>query len=160
MAVVAESIAVRELPDHVTEATATVDASPAEVYAAVTDYASWPNLFSDVRSASVEAGGRRDGRIRFSSVAFDREVTVLFDNEPDHVIRFRGVEGPPGGRAHGSFVLTPVDDGRRTRVTAQLYMDVVGLPSLFVRESTITSIRQAKLRADLRDVVTRFTRYV
>ena len=52
--------------------------------------------------------------------------------------------------------MTPIDGGRRTRVVARLYMDVVGMPGLFIRDSTIRDMRQAKLRADLTDLAARF----
>ena len=67
-----------------------------------------------------------------------------------------GVEGPPGGRARGRYVLTPIDGGKRTQVTAELYLDVVGAPGVFVRNSKIRDMRQAKLRADIQDVLGHF----
>jgi uncharacterized membrane protein len=140
-------------PGHITEATVVVDAPPAQVYALVTDYARWPSILSDVRSVKVERGGRNDARVRFRSHALENEVTVQFNNVPGHAIRFKGVKGPPGGRASGSYVLEPVEGGRRTRVVASLYMDVVGVPSVFVSDSKIARMREAKLRADLTDLV-------
>jgi ribosome-associated toxin RatA of RatAB toxin-antitoxin module len=146
---------VHDVGHDVTEATITVDASPSQVYALVTDYARWPALLSDVRSVTVERGPRDHARVRFSSKILAHEVTVQFDNVPDRLIRFVGVEGPPGGRARGTYVLEPVDGGRRTRVTASLYLEVVGAPSLFVRDAKVRTMREAKLRADLTDVLHR-----
>ena len=94
--------------------------------------------------------------MRFKSNALGHTVTVVFDNDPDRRIAFRGVEGPPGGRARGSYVLTPIDGGKRTQVTAELYLDVVGAPGVFVRDSKIRDMRQAKLRADIQDVLGHF----
>ena len=153
----ADQLTLTEKPGHVTEATVTVDATPAEVYAMVTDYAQWRTVFHDVISVSVKSGGRHDAKVRFKSQALQHEVTVVFDNVPDQWVRFRGVEGPPGGRASGSYELTPVDDGKRTRVRAHLYMDVVGLPGLFIGDSKVRSMREAKLRADMTDVMRRFS---
>jgi uncharacterized membrane protein len=149
-------VAIREKPDHVSEAVVTVDASPSEIYAVVTDYARWPSLFSDVENVKVEAGDRHDARVRFRSRAFDHTVTVVFQNDRDRAIRFRGIKGPPGGRARGEYLLVPVDGGTRTQVTARLYLDVVGVPALFVSDRKIRSLRHAKLRADLTDVTRRF----
>jgi carbon monoxide dehydrogenase subunit G len=157
-ALAVNAVAVHELPDHVTEAAITIDASPSEVYALVTDYANWPRAFSDIRSVSVESGDRDHARVRFSSLALQHDVTVEFDNERDRVIRFKGVKGPPGGRAHGTYTLVPVDGGKHTRVTAQLYMDAVGVASVFVRDATIRSMRNAKLQADLGDLARHFAR--
>jgi len=147
-----------ERPNHVTEGTVTVDATPAEVYALVTDYARWRSVLTDIKSVTVKSGGRRDAKVKFSSRALEHEVTVEFDNEVDRTIRFRGIQGPPGGRASGQFVLQPIDGGKRTLVTASLYMDVVGIPGVFVRDSTIRAMRQAKLRADLTDVAQWFAK--
>ena len=149
----ADPITIHERPGHVTEAVVDVDASPAEVYALVTDYAKWTTVLSDVASAKVERGGRRDARVRFKSRIFEHTVTVQFDNAPDQAIRFTGVDGPPGGRAGGTYVLQPLDGGKRTHVIASLYLDVVGIPSLVVRDSTIRQMRESKLRADMTDVM-------
>jgi len=152
----AEPIALVEKPDHVTEATVTVDAPPDAVYRMVTDYAHWPSLLTDVMSARVESGGRDDARVRFRSRVLEHEVTVVFANVPDERIAFHGVQGPPGGRASGTYTLVPIANGTRTRVTADLYLDVVGVASWVVRDSKIRDMRRAKLQHDLADVVAYF----
>jgi uncharacterized membrane protein len=152
----ADGVAIAEKPGHITEATVVVDATPAEIYALVTDYAQWRSVLSDVTSVTVTSGARRNARVLFRSRALAHEVTVVFDNVANDTIRFKGVDGPPGGRASGTYVLRPIDGGRRTQVTARLYLDVVGVPGMFVRDSTLRSMRQAKLRADLMDVAHRF----
>jgi hypothetical protein len=151
------AVSIREKPGHVTEGVITVNASPTQIYALVTDYMHWPSLLGDVESVTVEAGGRRDARVKFRSRSLQRNVTVLFDNDPARgVIRFRGVKGPPGGRASGEYVLVPIDGGKRTQVTARVYMDVVGLPGLFVSDKRVRTMRQAKVRTDLADLEHRF----
>src|SRR5207237_3739843 len=127
--------------------------SPAEIYALVTDYANWPRILGDVRSVRVEGGTRRDARVRFRSQVLEHEVTVQFDNDPDRAIRFTGIKGPPGGRAGGSYVLEPLDGGRRTRVIASLYLDVVGVVGVFVSGKKLEHMRRAKLQADMTDVM-------
>ena len=149
----ADPIAITERPGHVTEAVVDVDATPDQFYAIVTDYAHWPRVLSDVSSVDVERGGQRDARVKFRSRVFEHVVTVEFDNQPNRTIHFTGVAGPPGSRAGGTYVLQPLDGGKRTRVIASLYLDVVGAPSLFVRDSTIRNMRQAKLRSDMTDVM-------
>jgi hypothetical protein len=144
-------VAIRELGDHWTEGVVIVDRPPAEVYAAATDYANWHQLFTDVSDVTIESGGPRDARVRFTSKAFDNTVTVKFDNEPNRAIRFTGVKGPPGSVAKGEYIFEPVDGGKRTRITARLYLDVKGVASWIVRENRIRPLRQAKLRADLSD---------
>jgi carbon monoxide dehydrogenase subunit G len=150
-------ISLREAPHRTTEATLEVDASPTAVYALVTDYARWSSTLSDVTSVKVERGGPRDARVRFHSRALGHTVTVQFDNEPDHVIRFVGVEGPPGGRANGTYTLEPIDGGRRTRVIASLHLDVVGPAGWVMSDAKLRTMREAKLRADLEDVARHVT---
>ncbi len=108
-------------PGSITEATMTIDASPAEVYALVTDYANWPRILSsDVRAVKVIQPGRESARVQFRSASFDRTVTVQFANEANHILRFKGVKGPPGGVAAGTYRLEPINGGQRTKVTATL----------------------------------------
>lgn len=154
----ADVVELQEAPDHWTEATVIVDAPSDDVYALVTDYARWPTVFSDVSNVKVKSGGREDAVVRFTSRAFGRTVAVQFDNIAGRVIRFRGVEGPPGGKARGEYVLSPIDDGKRTRVSARLYMDVDGVARLFVRSREVQAMRQAKLSADLNDTLAWFRR--
>lgn len=152
-----------ERPGNITEARLIVDAPPSEVYALCTDYARWPGVLSDVRSVKVESGGRDHAKVQIRSRAFDRQVTVVFQNVPNQSISFRGAP-PPSGRpssiaARGQYVLTPIDGGKRTQVTAALYVDVNGPAALFVRDSKIRRIRQAKLGADWRDIANYFANH-
>lgn len=152
----AEELVLRELPGHVTEATLVVDATPEEVYNVVTDYANWPRIFTDVTEVRVLAGGRDHARVRFESRAIGRSVTVELDNVPGQRVRFRGIEGPPGGKAGGEYVLTPIGDGTRTHVRARLYMEVTGAPGWFVSDERVREMRRKKLMSDLRDTARLF----
>ena len=152
----ADGIEITEQPHHVSEGRVILDATPAEIYDLVTSYGRWRTILSDIRSVTVESGDRDHARVRFSSRALEHTVTVQFDNVPGRSISFRGVKGPPGGRASGNYQLVPVDGGKRTQVIAKLYMDVVGAPSLFVRDKTIRNMRRAKLQADLSDMSSYF----
>ena len=151
----ADGIAMTERPGQITEATAIVDATPEQIYDLVTDYANWRSVLSDIQSVQLVAGGRHHAQVRFRSRALEHEVTVQFDNVPGRQIRFQGIKGPPGGRASGEFLLEPID-AHRTKVTAKLYMDVVGLPSVFVSGSKIRAMREQKLRTDMTDVTRNF----
>jgi uncharacterized membrane protein len=135
----------------VSRATITIDAPPAEVYALVTDYAAWPTFFKDVKWTKVLSGGRGDARVRMHTYSLGHTVTVAFDNIKDRAVRFKLVDGPPGARAKGEYILDPLDNGTRTRVNAVLYMDVVGVPGLLVTDKRIRKMRNAKLRGDLED---------
>ena len=142
---------ISERPHHSSQGTITIDAPPAEVYTAMTDYALWPRFLTDVEWTKVQAGGRRDARIRMRTHSLGHEVTIQFDNIDNQAVRFELIDGPPGARANGAYVLVPLDGGTRTRVDATLYMNVVGAPGLFISDAKIKRLRQAKLRGDLAD---------
>lgn len=129
-----------------------IDAPPADVYQLVTDYAAWPRVLSDVSSVKVERGQTSDARVAFHSRSIGYDVTLQFDNVPDREINFVGIKGPPGGRAHGKYLLVPTADGQHTQVTADLYLDVVGMPGWFVSDAYVRGKRRAKLERDLADV--------
>jgi uncharacterized membrane protein len=135
----------------VSHATITIDAPPAAVYSLVTDYAMWPTFLTDVKWTKVLGGGREDARVRMHTYSLGHPVTVAFDNIQDRAIRFDLVDGPPGARAKGEYILDPLDNGTRTRVNAVLYMDVVGVAGLLITDSRIREMRTAKLRGDLED---------
>lgn len=149
--VAAQGLTMRERSADVTEATIIVDAPPQQVYEVTTNYRMWPALFSDIRSVKVQGGTRERARVRFHSHVLDRDVTVQFDNLPGRALRFVAISGAPGGRARGEYVLTPIDGGRRTQVTARLYLKIVGPARLVVSAHDALVMRRAKLRADLTD---------
>jgi hypothetical protein len=148
---VGEGLTLHELPGHVTEGTMFLDATPDEVYAHAVAYENWANQFSDIRAVRWEHGDRDHARVRFKSISFDQSITVQFDNVPGRIVRFHSVKAPPGGRARGEYTFTPVDNGRRTAVTARLYMNVVGPPRLLFSANKIRTMRHAKLQIDLQD---------
>jgi uncharacterized membrane protein len=145
-------VAITERGGQWSEASITVPAPPSEVYAIATDYAHWQQVFSDIQSVRVLGGSRDSARVELESHALGHRVVVQFDNVPDRAIRFVGVEGPRGGKARGEYILEPIDGGTHTRVTARLYIDVVGVAGVFVRDRKLREMRQNKLRADLGDL--------
>ena len=149
---------VHEAGDHVTTASIVIDAPIDQVYALVTDYAHWPTAFTDIESVRVKSGGRDNATVRFRSRAIGYSVAVQFENISPRLVRFRGVQGPPGSKARGEYVLTPIDNGRRTKVDAKLYIDISGPAGLIMRDRKVRAIRQAKLAADLNDAARWFAR--
>ena len=153
----AEPVVVTEQPDHTTQATITVDASPEEVYRVATDYAHWPTVLGDVTALTIQRGGRRDARVKFRSKALGNVVSIQCDNEPDRAIKFRGVDGPPGSHAAGEYRLEPIADGR-TRITATFKLHASGIARLFIKGSTVDRMRRAKVESDLGDLARWFAR--
>jgi len=147
-----DPLSMRERSTNTTEASVIVNATPRQVYEQATNYRLWPVLFSDIRSVSVLGGTRDRARVKFRSRAIDREVTVDFDNVPDRVIKFVSVPSSRVGAASGEYILTPVDNGQRTRITARLFIKVAGPAKMFVTSSDTRAMRHKKLRADLTDL--------
>ncbi len=148
----ADPIAVTEKPGHVTEATVTIAATPEQIYDLVTDYAHWTSVLRDITAADVMSGGRRDAKVRFLSRILEHEIMIQFDNRENRTIHFVGIHAPPGAHASGTYTLQPTAGGASTQVTATLYLDVTGVLGVFVHESKLRAMRQAKLRSDLGDV--------
>ena len=63
-----------------------VHASPRAVYAALTDYGRWPELFSDVVSVDLKSGGRRDALLRFESRLLGHAHTVRLGNDENRQV--------------------------------------------------------------------------
>lgn len=148
----AQPVELRELGEYKTQGVAVIGAPVDRVYPVMVDYGRWSVVLSDIDWVKIKSGSARDAVVTFSSRALEHKVTVKFDNVTNRVVRFGLVDGPPGARASGDYRLEPIDNGARTRITAVLYMDVVGVTSVFVRDKTIRNMRQAKLRADLGDL--------
>lgn len=143
---------IKEESKTVTQGSIVVDAPPADVYVLLTDYADWRRCLTDIVMVKVKAGGARDAKVEMKSRALGHTVTVKFDNTANKLVAFKLVDGPPGARAWGEYVLVPIAGGNQTRIDARLYMDVVGAAGVFVSDKRIRNMRQQKLRADLEDV--------
>ena len=152
----AGGVTLTEKGDNTTQGVVIVDAPPEQVYAFATNYAQWPRTLSDIKSVRFESGGRDNARLWFDSRAMDHEVLVQFENIPNQAIRFRGIKGVPGATARGEYRLEPIDGGKRTRITANLYLIVKGPVGWFVSDSKTRGMRQTKVRADLTDVARHF----
>jgi polyketide cyclase/dehydrase/lipid transport protein len=149
------TVRVWDVQANVAEAVVDVHASPDAIYRVVTNYAQWPGLFSDVRKVSVLSGGPRDATVRFESQTLERQVTVRFDNGPDSV-RFQLVDGPPGVKSTGKFVVEPGQDPSWTRIRGSLFMDASFPASMFVSAKKLAWMRHTKLSRDLEDLRKRF----
>jgi hypothetical protein len=153
----AAGVAVRAVDGHTSSGEVSLGAPPAEVFAAATDFARWPALLADVEAAEVLAV--RDGhtRVRYRSRALARTLTVDVTTEPSRAIRFALVDGPPGARARGEFLLAREgEDG--TRVTATLRVEVTGAARWLVDPARVRAGRSTKLASDLASLRAAFPR--
>jgi hypothetical protein len=121
-------------------------ASPAVVYAALTDLARWPAIFPRVRSATARGGGdvaiiSRKGKQR--SLRFDNDARTL-------TVRFTETGG--AADVYAEIVLQPGAAPGTTRARARLRADVSGFRSWFVSERTVRAKRERRLLQYLADL--------
>jgi ribosome-associated toxin RatA of RatAB toxin-antitoxin module len=117
-----------------TSSSITIEAAPADVMDVVSDFARYPEWTGEVKEAEVLSAGP-DGRAE--------QVRLLLDAgaiRDDHILAYKwiGEIGEIGEKRvswslvksqmlrtlDGSYTLTPLDDGKRTKVTYQLTVDV------------------------------------
>jgi uncharacterized membrane protein len=117
-------------------------------YAALTDVARWPTIFSKVRSVTVVGGTASAPVVELVSRKGKRR-TLRFANEP----RTRTVRFTEKATADvtATIVFIPASGGR-TRVRATLSADVTGIKGIFVRERTIRAKRESRLAEYLDDL--------
>lgn len=151
-------VTISSVDETVTEGVVEVHASPAAVYAAVTDYEEWSSLFSDIARAKVKEGGRNDALLEFESRLLGHAHTIRFATDDDRRIRFTLTDGHFGSQLSGEFLLEPLDGGVSTRVRARILLDVSGFFGLFVSEASLREKREGKLRRDLDDLRSHFER--
>ena len=131
----------------VTDATVVVRGRARDLYAALTDYAHWPQIFPHVASTHVvsRSGDRAVVDVRDQ----DGDThTLHFQNDPRHLtIRFQD----HGRRVRVAVVLVLADAARPgwSRLSARLRAEVKGIARLFVGEGRVRREREARLRRDL-----------
>lgn len=142
-----------EVEDHTTEGEIFVEGEPASIYAAVSVYARWAQIFSDV--ATVEDQGADGDEEMVKLVTTEGQNNNLrFKNDPaHHVVRFRDTGGIGDVWAEIAFEPAP---GGGTRVHARLHGDVHGLYSLVITDAKLRDERRKKLTSDLSDILRYF----
>jgi uncharacterized protein YndB with AHSA1/START domain len=103
---------------------------PHDVFAYVSDMARHPEWQDKLLTATVETEGpmrvgtrvRQTRRLGRGTRTFTLEVT---EHDPPNRLAFQGIDGPV--RPRGRITLEPLDDGQRTRYSAQLDFEGQGL---------------------------------
>ncbi|MEU7102460.1 SRPBCC family protein [Streptomyces longwoodensis] len=112
-----------------------LDCRPADVWAYVID----PRHLPEWQASAVAARQLDDGpfglgsRVRVTRHVGSRQVLTTMEctqYEPFREWTVRGVDGPVRGRFHGE--ITPIDEGRRTRLTMTLDFRGHGLGKVLV----------------------------
>lgn len=130
-----------------TEGEAILTTDPDTAYRVATDYASWSQIFPDVRAAVVNERTREAIDVTF--VHRDGTTDHLrFRNRPAaRTIAFQQLGGDADVSAE--IVFTAGEVAGTTRVHSCLHADVRGLASAFVSRSDLRERRQRHLRDDL-----------
>jgi uncharacterized protein YndB with AHSA1/START domain len=112
-----------------------VDCTPDEVWTYVIDPSHLPEWQASAISAEqLDEGPIRVGsRVRVTRHVGSREIPMTMEYtecEPPHAWDLQGIDGPVRGHVHGE--ITPLDDGRRSRVTMELDFEGKGMGKVLV----------------------------
>jgi len=125
-----------------------VDASPRACFRVVTDFDSYPEWASDIRSVTVE---ERDGQGRATQVAFrvaafgrSTSYALSYDySEEPHRLSWKQVRGDITDRLDGSYTFEE-GPGGTTVVTYELNSElIVPMPSFLKRRAEVKIVRTA-----------------
>jgi hypothetical protein len=139
------------MADQATQRTV-IHASPAQVWAVLTDFDGYPTWAHDLKSATVVArddeGRPRDVAFRAAAMGRSTSYTLRYDyGGAPKVLAWRLLAGDITRKLDGSYELLPVDsDPNATEVVYHLEVDlVVPLPG-FVKRRAEGRIMSAALR--------------
>ena len=139
------------------QATQSMDiaASADRIHDVLLDFDAYPTWARDLKGVTVESvdSADRGSEVTFRAAAMGRSTSYTlrykYDDDPSR-ISWELVRGDIMRRLDGSYLLEPLVDGERTRVTYHLAVDlVVPLPSFVKRraESKIIHTALRELRA-------------
>jgi ribosome-associated toxin RatA of RatAB toxin-antitoxin module len=139
------------MADQATQRTV-ISASPAEVWAVLTDFDAYPTWAHDLKQATVltrdDEGRALDVAFRAAAMGRSTSYTLRYDyGGAPKVLAWELVEGDITRKLDGSYELMPVDsDPERTEVVYHLEVElVVPLPG-FVKRRAEGRIMSAALR--------------
>ncbi|WP_404815688.1 SRPBCC family protein [Streptomyces thermolineatus] len=111
-----------------TRSSITIEASPAEVMAVISDFARYPEWTGEVKQAEIlskDAAGRAEQvRLVLDAGAIKDDHTLAYTWIGDHEVRWSLVKSQMLRALDGAYVLVPLDGGTRTEVTYSLTVDV------------------------------------
>lgn len=130
------------------EARGLVEAPRTAVHAWLTDYSSWPYIFSDVEWVQVL---RREGKVtvfQMRSRAFKRRLEIRIHSTPEG-LSYEGKDGCI--RTEGKIFLTSAGN-RATDVIIQNVAHISGFLGAIVPKGAVRDRQRVKLRIDLTDL--------
>ncbi|KAB8168632.1 cyclase [Streptomyces sp. 3MP-14] len=111
-----------------TRSSITIEATPAEVMAVITDFDRYPEWTGEVKEAEVlardERGRAEQVRLLLDAGAIKDEHTLAYQWPDANEVSWSLVKSRMLRALDGSYRLVPVAAGRRTEVTYQLTVDV------------------------------------
>ncbi len=140
---------------HLTEGVVELHGTPSDIYLALTDYRSWPQLFADVARVSVKSGGRENAVVEIESRAFGHAHSFRFRNDAVQRLRFEAVDAH-GLTIWGEFFLERTSE-KTTRVRARLYAEATGVVGFFTSEKSLREKRRSRMTSDLSSLARRWS---
>jgi hypothetical protein len=140
----------------VTEAEVEVEAQATAIYQALTDYAAWPGLFTDVMWTKVKSGGREDAVVQYKSRTFGKPQHYKFCNAQNRLVRYELIDGPSGVKLVWEARLEPGPENGTTKVRMRLHVTIDGVLGWLVSKDQVRKHRESKLRTDINDLTRRF----
>ncbi|HEY3358077.1 MAG TPA: SRPBCC family protein [Polyangia bacterium] len=140
----------------VTEGEVEVHARPSTVYRALTEYAKWPALFSDIAWSAVKSGGRENAVIQFKSHTFPKPQHVRFRNTHNRLVRYELIDGPSGVKVQWETAIEPNADRGTTKIRIRLTVVVGGIYGWIVTKEKVRKYRESKMTKDVRDLAKHF----
>jgi len=130
----------------ISEGEVVLAAAPEDVYAAVTDYPRWTDIFPYIARVKVKSAGTK--AVIETTNRKGHKNTLKFDNDArKRTVRFDESSGPAA--AHAEIVFEAGAIAGTTRVRARLRADVDGVAGWFVSDATVRRKREHKLTKDL-----------
>ncbi len=140
----------------ITEGDTVINVDPDVAYETALDYGKWPAIFPDIKQVIVTKRQGDEARVTFVHVDGNRD-NVHFHNTPQaRMIWFEDT----GGRAEvwAEIVFVPGTQAGTTRVHSRVYANVHGVTGWFVGDDTVKSLRAKRVRSELHDLQTYFTK--
>ncbi len=140
----------------ITEGETVISVDPDVAYETALDYAKWTAIFPDIKQVIVTKRQGDEARVTFVHVDGNRD-NVHFHNTPQaRMIWFEDT----GGKAEvwAEIVFVPGAQAGTTRVHSRVYANVRGVAGWFVGDDTVKSLRAKRVRRDLHDLQTYFTK--
>ncbi|MDW6063407.1 SRPBCC family protein [Streptomyces sp. FXJ1.4098] len=111
-----------------TSSSITIEAAPADVMEVIADFDRYPEWSGEVKEADVltkdDRGRAEKVRMLLDAGAIKDDYTLEYTWTGDNQVSWSLVKSQMLRSLDGSYLLAPVDSGKRTEVTYQLTVDV------------------------------------